>query len=343
MSGETPFPSEPLSRSAGLTGLADLARSVGLDPVRLLESAGAPRRALTDPDLKIPGRTLARVLETAARRSGVVDFGLRLAEHRRLSNMGVLGLVVRDQPNLRRVIEILAQYNWIQTEAVSVILEEAGEHAVARLVFARTGGRVSRQASELCVGVLCRTLAAVAGPRWRPQWVGFTHGPPGTPTCHRRVLGVEPAFEQDFDGVMFPRGDLDADIPAADPAMADQISQFAQLARRERTWRTTDRVRELVPMLLPSRQATAERVAAHLGIDRRTLTRRLAKEGAGFSTILDGVRAEMARSFVEASERSLTSIADALGFSELSAFSRWHRQRFKESPMARRNRHATPR
>ncbi len=340
MAGALPAPSEPYSRSAGLTGLADLARSVGLDPVRLLQSAGAPRRALTDPDLKITGRVLARVLETAARRSDVIDFGLRLAEQRRLSNMGVLGLVVRDQPNLRRVIEIFAQYNWLQTEAVSVVLEEAGDHAIARLVFALGGGRASRQSTELCVGVLCRTLAALAGSRWRPQWVGFTHGPPGAPTCHRRVLGVEPAFEQDFDGVMFPRADLDAVIPAADPEMASQIAQFAELARRERPRRTSDRVRELVPLLLPARQATAERVASHLGFDRRTLSRRLTKEQTSFSAILDGVRLEIAQSYVGGSDRSLTAIAEALGFSELSAFSRWHVQRFGENPLAWRRRQA---
>lgn len=329
---------EYYSRSAALTGYAELARSLGLDPLRILAAAGVSAQALTDPDLKIPGRAVARVLETSAERSGAEDFGLRLSEQRRLSNMGVLGLVVRDQPNLRRVVEVFAQYNWIQTEAVSVVLEEAGEHAVVRLVLARGGGRASRQSTELCVGVLCRTLAVIAGPRWRPQLACFTHGPPARPTCHRRVLGVAAVFDQEFDGVMFPRADLDADIPAADPVMADQAARFADLTRRERPRRATDRVRELVTLLLPTGQATVERIAGHLGVDRRTIARRLAAEGTDFSAILDGVRIELAQSYVDGGDRPLTDIADILGFSALSAFSRWHVQWFGESPTARRKR-----
>ena len=62
---------EHLSRSAALTGYADLARSVGLDPFRILDSAGVSRRALSDPDLKIPANSVSRILETSAERSDV--------------------------------------------------------------------------------------------------------------------------------------------------------------------------------------------------------------------------------------------------------------------------------
>ena len=343
MSDRAPPNSEPYCRSAALTGFAELSRTVGLDPVRLLQSVGCPPRALTDLDLKIPSRIVARVLETAAQRSGVVDFGLRLAEQRRLSNMGAVGLVVRDQPNLRRVLEVIAQYIWIQTEAVSVALEALAGQAVVRVVLAGAEGQPSRQSTELCVGVLCRTLAAIAGPRWRPELVCFTHGPPDGPTCHRRVLGVAASFDQEFDGVVFPKAVLDADIPSADPVMAGQAVRIVDQLQRERPQRTSDRIRELVALLLPTGQATVERVATHLGVDRRTIARRLAAEGTAFSAILDGVRMDLARAYVGASRRSLTAIAGGLGFSELSAFSRWHRQRFGQSPQAYRSQSAAGR
>jgi AraC-like DNA-binding protein len=134
------------------------------------------------------------------------------------------------------------------------------------------------------------------------------------------------------------RRDLDAEIGTADPVMARQLARYAEQASRERARLPEERVRELVLLLLPGSQATIERVAAHLGVDRRTVSRQLAARGTSFSSILDSVRAELTATYLGAGERPLTAIADLLGFSALSAFSRWHAQRFGESPSARRAR-----
>jgi AraC-like DNA-binding protein len=69
-------------------------------------------------------------------------------------------------------------------------------------------------------------------------------------------------------------------------------------------------------------------VAQHLGVDRRTVHRHLARNQETFSSMLDDVRAELAEAYLEGNKRRLTDVADLLGFSELSAFSRWHKRRF---------------
>ncbi len=329
---------EHLSRSAALTGFADLARSVGLDPYRILDAAGVPRRTLDDADIRIPASAVGRILEASARQSGVEDFGLRLAEKRRLSNLGLAGLIAREQPSVRRAIEVLGQYIWMQNDALSLILEDADDLVILRTLIASPSGRRSRQSVELLVATTCRTLASFLGAGWRPQLVCFVHGAPGRHGAHRRVCGADVAFDQDFDGVVCLRRDLDAEIATADPVMARQLARYAEQAIRDRPRQPEERVRELVLLLLPGGQATIERVAAHLGVDRRTVSRRLATRGERFSTILDSVRAELTATYLGGGERSLTAIADLLGFSALSAFSRWHVQRFGESPSARRAR-----
>ena len=90
-------------------------------------------------------------------------------------------------------------------------------------------------------------------------------------------------------------------------------------------------VRELLWVMLKSGNCSAERVAKHLGVDRRTISRRLASEGQSYSSILDAVRREMVTSFVENGQRPLNEIALMLGFSGLSAFSRWFSNRFGRS------------
>ena len=83
--------------------------------------------------------------------------------------------------------------------------------------------------------------------------------------------------------------------------------------------------------MLKSGSCSAERVAKDLGVDRRTINRHLASEGQSYSSILDAVRRDTVLSFVEHGQRPLKEIAGMLGFSELSAFSRWFRNRFGRS------------
>jgi AraC-like DNA-binding protein len=80
--------------------------------------------------------------------------------------------------------------------------------------------------------------------------------------------------------------------------------------------------------MLPSGLCSADSVAKRLGVDRRTLHRHLAREGQTFSSIIDSVRAELTARYISSGDRDLASIADLLGFSARSAFSRWFRNQF---------------
>jgi AraC-like DNA-binding protein len=96
-------------------------------------------------------------------------------------------------------------------------------------------------------------------------------------------------------------------------------------------------VRSLVRDMLPLGGCSVEEVAHHLGVDRRTVHRHLARGGETFSSLMDEVRAELAESYLEGNKRHLTEVAQLLGFSALSAFSRWHKRHFGLTLTERRN------
>jgi len=117
-------PVSSLVRSACLTNFADVAARCSLHAPALLREAGLPARALEDPDLKVPARAVGELLELAAARGGEPAFGLKMAESRRLSNFGYLGLLVRDEPTLGRAIEVLIQNLHLHTDALVVGVEQ---------------------------------------------------------------------------------------------------------------------------------------------------------------------------------------------------------------------------
>jgi AraC-like DNA-binding protein len=314
-----------LARSAGLTGFVELALKVGVDPYRIAADAGVPAAALTDTEMQVPARAVSRMFDLAAARSGVDDFGLRIVEGRRLSNLGPIGLVVREQPTVRKALAQLARYIWLQNDAYAVHQEETGDIAIIRVTTPPWAGR---QSADISLGVSMRVMRDLLGETWRPQEVRFQHSAPGKLDGYRRVFGRVPLFDQDFVGLVIDRADLDVAISTADPAMARQLARYLEQIADGRGASLGDKVREMIVLLLPTGGATVERVASRLSMDRRTLHRRLAAEGATFSELLNAARREVAETLLARSERSFQSVAELLGFSSLSAFAHWFRRQF---------------
>src|SRR4051794_40753146 len=114
-----------LIRSASLSKYVEVARQAGLDPHRMLSEFGLPQRALQEPELRIPLDAVRELFEVSAMRSGVEAFGLLMAEARRLSHMGPLGLLIREQPTLRLAVEALVRYGSRINEALFLTAEES--------------------------------------------------------------------------------------------------------------------------------------------------------------------------------------------------------------------------
>lgn len=322
-----------LGRSAGLTGFLDLCREVGLDAYALVAAVGLPPAVLTDPDLRVSVELMGRMYEMAAEQSGVEDFALRVAETRRISNMGAVGLVIREQPTLRKALAAYARYQWLQNDAYALTVQEFGDQAILRITGPSWQGR---QTQEISVATAARTVKSIMGEGWKPQEVWLTHAAPLKLDTYRRVFGVTPSFDQDAMAVVMRRSELDHEFTSADPAMARQVARYLERLTQERTVELQDKVGELIVALLPDGLCSVERVAQHLGMDRRTLHRRLTAEGTTFTGILDDTRREIATSLLTTSDRPLQSVADLLGFSSLSAFAHWFRRHFDQSANAYR-------
>ncbi len=317
-----------LVRSASLHQFAEVAAACGLDARALVREVGLPLRCLDEADLKIPAASVGRLLELAARRGNEPAFGLRMAQSRRLSNLGPLAMLVRDEPTLRHVLEALVRHIHLHNEALVLRIEQVGQLVSIRTELAHEGSEPQRQATELVMAVTHRVLGIFLGASWQPRLVCFVHRAPASDAMHRRVFGPAVQFGHEFNGVVCRAADLDAPNPGADPVM----SRYAQglLAHRlHAPLGPADRVRQLVVLLLPRGHCRAEVVAQHLGVDRRTVARQLAAAGTSFSALVDELRRDLFERYRRDGARSLGEVSALLGFSAPSAFSRWHRREFQ--------------
>jgi AraC-like DNA-binding protein len=326
-----------LLRSASLTDFADVARGAGLNPHAMLAEAGLPSDALRNPDLKVPAEAVRHLLELCAQRSGDPAFGLRMAESRRLSNLGPIGLLVREEPTLRRALDALVRFGHLHNAALFLKVEEIGDMVVIREELIAGKAAPVRQSTELAIGVMYRLLSVFLGPNWRAKRVCFAHAAPKDRSVHWRVFGRGVEFGHDFNGIVCNARDLDAPNPTADPVIARYARQMLEASLHGDGMKVTHEVRQLVFVLLPAGHCSVDLVAQHLGVDRRTVHRQLAKEGETFRGIVEAVRSELAARYIDEGERPLAEVSGLLGFSAPSAFSRWYRQCFGVSASERRS------
>ena len=321
-----------LIRSASLSGYIELVRSLGRDPEPFLRAVGLQAMLLEDSETLIPRDAARELLEITARATHTDDLALRLAAQRRLSTLGPISLVLREEATPRDALDTLCRYLRLVNPSMTIRVEDTDSLVIIREDLLPSPGVPMRQSVELAVGVLFRMLRDLIGPHWRPQDVCFTHRPPLDVSAHRSFFGRRVKFNQEFNGLVCLAVDLSKPREPGDPVAASFARKHLGAALRDRSESVQEACRQLILALLPGGACTAQEVARHMRVDRRTLHRRLDTEGLTFSNLLDQVRANLIESHLRESDLPLSEVAELLGFSRQSSFSHWFKRRFGCSP-----------
>ncbi len=325
-------------RVAALTGYLEAMTGLGANPHALLKAQGLSASLLAHPEQLIPARAAVRLLERSAQETGCQTLGLRMAEGRVLANLGASSLLIVNQPSLRKALEALTEFRARINTTLVLQIEESGEEVFLREDFSMRSAEPWRQSSDLALGVLVRTCAAVLGGGWAPSAVCFSHEapPPADLAVFTRLFRCPLQFNSEFNALILPAADLDRPNVLANHDLARHARQLLEAVMSPAARTTAQEVDQLLRLLLPSGRATIQSCAASLGISVRTLQRLLDGEGETFSQLLGSARMQLATQYLVNPRMRVTDIADLLGYGSIGAFTRWHGEVFGVSPLKRR-------
>jgi len=320
-------------RAAALENYFDIARQLKLETPPILQTAGVTRAMFLDPDQRIPANSAMAMLDEAARVSQCQTFSLRMAETRRLADLGAIGLMLAHQASLRDALDTLVRYRRLMNESLAMLVEEVGKTVIVRAEVVLDKSPASRQASELAIGTLHQVCKLILGERWQPLSVNFTHGAPNDLGLHRKIFRCPLKFHSDFNGIVFTASDLDRRSPDADPMMAEYARRFLEqrLPEASRASAVLE-VRQAIYLLLPMGCASIVRVAEKLEVNVRTLQRQLKAAGLAYSDLVNEVRCELATRYLANPHFPLAHTAALLGYAMPSSFTRWFSACFGVSP-----------
>jgi AraC-like DNA-binding protein len=320
----------------------------GVAPAALAAALGGPADLLDATRDSLAVADYIALLDAAARLAKDPLFGLHTGLRARLSTYPYYGLVVCACTTLREAFAQTRRYEGLAHDLGRSRLREEGGVATYYWDCPWLAGRTPDEVRHLCDSVLAGivTFASwLAHARLPVLEVGLPYPAPAAAiqAVHAQVFEARVVY-----GVPVAYGRLDAalldrPVPNADASMFTVLQRHAEAllaARRRETTepRVVADVRREVGAQLAGDRARLDDVAAALGLNPRTLQRKLAEAGTSFQAVHDAARQALAEALLRESTLNLTDVAYMLGYREQSSFNRACREWFGNTPARTRER-----
>lgn len=324
-------------RAGGLQGWTALMGELGADPKPLLRRHGLSAARLADEDAQLPLAAVLDLLEDGARLTGRDDFGLLLARHQDISQLGPVALAMQNCPSVAEALDCLARYLFVQSPGIAMSLRQPGELGAGTVDLhyhiTAPGRQFPRQAYNQGVAVAHHMLGLLAGSRYRLRAVSLPFRPEA-PQAHARYFGAPIRVDQPHCALHVDAGCLQAPVRAANPALLRIATDYltAHFPGPQRAM--APRVRLALSHALVDASTDKAAIAAALAMHPRTLQRRLEAEGTSFDAIREELRRRHVLHYLSGTRLPLSQVSGMLGFSEQSALTRYCRRCFGRTPSA---------
>jgi AraC-like DNA-binding protein len=155
-----------------------------------------------------------------------------------------------------------------------------------------------------------------------PTDVFLIRAKPADPTPYQRFFQAPVRFGAETTVLAFSSGLLARRIDRADPDLRRLLVRQIEQLESTVPSNFSGWVRRIAAMRIADGDCSIDHVARIIGINKRTLNRRLSAEGTSFRQLLEETRLQAAQQMLADNSIPLAQIAVALGYSEASAFTR---------------------
>lgn len=306
-------------RVGGLSVVPTLLRQFGVDPAEILNRAGLRRDSLDHAENRISYAGMCRVFREAMLATNTPHFGLFAGRASHMRDMGLPGELAMRAPTVGIALRHLARFQKLNTrDAVVFVIER---HGVVDFGYAPYRGELVGidQIYDWALATGLNYLRELCGDGFALKDVFLARSKPADIEPYRHLFRAPVHFDAEFTAIRFSCQWMERPVPHADP------SQFHELYRRATMASPDDFVDDVyraVRVLLVEGITSGDDVARELGVERRTLNRRLQAENVTFQDMLDEVRFGVACQLLGYTDVNMDEVAASVGYENVSSFQR---------------------
>lgn len=285
-----------------------------------------------DPESWTSYRSFLLLLEDASQATNCPHFGLRLSRHQDIAIFGALGFVMKEARDLRTALTEMSTYFMHHSQGGTVSLSVENGIAQWRFTCKLEGKVPTRQQDDLAAGNAFNLMRLLWRPDWTPTAVYLAHAPAPDIRPYQAHFDCPVIFNWDAPVVAFDAAILDCPISEANAQLHRVLEDYLSNRSLAFTDDYCGQIRDLIKQAMSTGDCSIERVANFLAVNKRTLQRQLKAHDTSYRDLLEEVRFDLARRYLRESNGSLSTLADMLCYSSLSALSTAFRHRFGVSP-----------
>lgn len=320
------------------TTIPALLHEHGLDPGAIIAEAGLAPDVFDFPDHAVPFAALGRLVNICASKTGFRHFGLLTGQRGGTSSLGTVGLLLQQARDVGSALRDLVQYLHLHDRGAVLKLDvREGTAALTYAVYQPDFEGVD-QIIDGAMAVGFNIMRGLCGPDWLPSEVRLPHRKPPNATPFHQFFQAPVRFDDEEAALIFPAHWLVRPVAGANQDLHRSLEHELQRLDACSDHDLLDETRRVLRMYLLDRRCSAEQVAQFFAVHRRTLNRRLRRQGTGFHRLLDETKFQIARRLMSDTCIPMAQIAAVLNYSEASAFTRAFRRWSGLSPTEWRNR-----
>ena len=330
----------PTIQAAATAGILEHTQNGGGDVGVVLRQARLTMDDFARPENRLPLASFVRLIESASRATGDEWFGAHLGQTCPLSALGLPGHLATLAPTVEQALESFARHYPLLGDATDVRLQrEEGRLSFTYHVLDDESWP-RRQDADQVLTMVVSLIRRWVDPRWAPDLVWFEHAAPGNTAEIERILGCPVQFDRPTNTIWFDLSAAARANPQADATSFQLFSWFADTVseRPRATPSFTDQVVASIETCAQTGDAGIGPVARSLGLETRTLQRRLRAADTSFSELHERYRRAQSFMLLESSKLTPKEIAGQLGYANPSAFIRAFRRWTTTTPKRFRDR-----
>lgn len=309
-----------------MIGLEEYIQHQGGNSEIILNRSGLTQNLVEKPNQPISLAKYCKAIDEAAKQTGNDNFGLWFGHQYSIEAFGLVGYLCLSSKTLREAIYHLTKYFPIHQQNSLVAFKE--DQGICRLEYRITDGYIlhRRHDAELTIALFLNIMRHALGQFWSPCEINFEHTRPESYKDHHKVFNSDVYFSQAHNAIVFKSDVLDKKMPQHNDillnVMKHSLETIGEIHLNTASLNLLSKVRNELQILLPAGKANLDFIANNLNIPSWTLQRRLSEQGISFKYLLEQTRQELAVHYLENENMSISELADLLGYTEISAFSR---------------------
>jgi AraC-like DNA-binding protein len=313
------------------------AENMGASRPRLLTATHMTNASLRNPVGRASRAALVNLLAAIEREFGDPAMGVKLASAARPGCFSDLGFVAMFAPTVGDMIASTVDIQGLRQNVWRTEFDRTTNPARLRWHLPDNAAGLLDASIEFSLASYVHLFRHSLDGRLSPVAAQFAHQPRFGHDLYEKLLGCRVVFGVTHNCIEFDNSQLQLPSPHVNPALQQEILACYHQAV---DWLANGRKFAAFSYIylaseLNKSPLKLERVAASFGLTERTLRRKLVEDGYPFRELLEKVRRDFCNLYVIENRRSMGEIAELLGYSELSAFTRAHSRWYGKPPSMR--------